>query len=45
MFACVAKATTALVEPVATGVTGQDDPYKISAEEKYYTKLFDNDKK
>ena len=45
MFACVAEAATALVEPVATGVTGQNDAYKISADEKYYTKCFDNDKK
>ena len=44
MSACVAKAATALVEPVATGVTGQDDAYKISADEKPYTKCFDNDK-
>ena len=45
MFACVAEAVTALVEPVATGVTGQDDAYKISADERSYTKLFDNGKK
>lgn len=45
MSACVAEAATALVEPVATGVTGQDDAYKISADEKSYTKCFDNDKK
>ena len=45
MSACVAEATTALVEPVAIGVTGQDDAYKIYAYEKYYTKWFDNDKK
>ena len=45
MSACVVEAATALVEPVATGVTGQDDAYKIFANEKYYTKCFDNDKK
>ena len=33
MYACVAEAATALVEPVAIGVTGQDDAYKISANE------------
>ena len=44
MSACV-EATTALVEPVATGVTGQNDAYKISADEKYYTKFLGNDKK
>ena len=30
MSACVAEAVTALVEPVETGVTGQDDADKIS---------------
>ena len=45
MSACVAEAATALVEPMATGVTGQDDAYTISAVEKSYTKCFDNDKK
>ena len=45
MSACAAEATIALVEPVATGVTGQNDAYKISVHEKYYTKFFDNDKK
>ena len=45
MSACVAEAATALVEPVETGVTGQDDAYNISIDEKYYTKCFDNDKK
>ena len=45
MSACVTEATTALVELVAIGVIGQDDAYKISADEKYYTKCFDNDKK
>ena len=45
MPACVVEAATALVEPVATGVTGQDDAYNIFADEKYYTKLLDNDKK
>ena len=44
MFACVAEAATALVELVATGVTGQGDAYKISADENSYTKCFDNDK-
>ena len=39
MSTCVAEAATSLVEPVATGVTGHDDAYKISAYEKsYYTK-------
>ena len=33
MYACVAEATTALVELVETGVTRQDDAYKISAVE------------
>ena len=33
------------MEPVAIGVTGQDDAYKISADENFYTKFFDNDKK
>ena len=33
------------MEPLGTGVTGQDDAYKISADEKSYTKCFDNDKK
>ena len=45
MSACVPEAATALVEPVATGVTGQDDAYKTSVVEKSYTKCFDNDKK
>ena len=45
MSACVAVAATALVEPVATSVTGQDDAYTIFAVEKYYTKCFYNDKK
>ena len=45
MSTCVAEATTTLVEPVPTSVTGQDGAYKISANEKSYTKCFDNDKK
>ena len=45
MSTCVEEAATTLVEPVPTGVTGQDDAYKISADEKSYTKCFDNDKK
>ena len=45
MSACVAEATTALVEPMATGVTIHDDAYKIFADEKSYTKCFDNKKK
>ena len=45
MSACVAEAANALVELVETGVTRQDDAYKIFAIEKYYTKCFDNDKK
>ena len=45
MSPCVAENEIALVEPVETGVTGQDDAYNISADEKYYTKFFDNDKK
>ena len=45
MSACVAEATTALVEPMATSVTRQDDAYNISAFEKSYTKFFDIDKK
>ena len=44
MSACVAEAATALVEPVAIGMTGQDDAYKIFADEKSYNKCFDNDK-
>ena len=44
MFACVAEAAISLLEPVATGVTRQNDAYKISADEKYYTKCFDNEK-
>ena len=43
MAACV-EAATALVEPVATGVTGQNDAYKIYVDEKSYTKFLDNDK-
>ena len=45
MYGCVAEAAIALVEPMATGVTGQDDAYKISVDKKYYTKCFDSDKK
>ena len=45
MSACVVEATTALVEPVATGVTGHDDAYKISAYKKSYTTFFVNGKK
>ena len=45
MFACVAEAATALVEPVETSVTGQDDAYKISVDENFYTKWFHTDKK
>ena len=33
MYGCVAEAAIALVEPMATGVTGQDDAYKISIDE------------
>ena len=33
MSACVAEAATALVDPVAIGVTGQDDAYKIFVDE------------
>ena len=44
MFACV-EAATALVELVATSVIGQNDAYKISVDEKSYTKFLDNDKK
>ena len=45
MSPCVAEDATTLVQPVATGVTGQDDAYNISANEKSYTKFFDKDKK
>ena len=45
MSTCVAEVATALVEPAATGVTGQDDAYKISVDGISYTKCFDNDKK
>ena len=44
MSTCVAEAATDLVEPVASGVTGQDDAQNISTVEKSYTKFFDNDK-
>ena len=44
MSTCVAKAATALVEPTATSVTGQDDAYKISVDEISYTKCFDNER-
>ena len=45
MYVCVAEDATTLVEPVTTGVTGQDHVYKIYANEKIYTKCFNNDKK
>ena len=45
MSPCVAENEIALVEPVETGATGQDDAYNISADEKSYTKCFDNEKK
>ena len=45
MSTCAAEAVTTLVEPVETGVTSQDDAYKIYADGKSYTKWFDNDKK
>ena len=45
MSTCVAEATTALVQPMETGVTGQDDTYNIDVYEISYTKCFDNDKK
>ena len=45
MSACVAEVAIALVEPVATSMTRQNDAYNISADEKYYTKCIDNDKK
>ena len=45
MSTCVEEAATTLVEPVPTSVTGQDDAYKISADEKSYTKCFDNEKR
>ena len=45
MYACVIEVATALLKPVATGVTGHDDAYKISVDEKSYTKFFDNEKK
>ena len=45
MSTCVVEATTTLVEPVPTGVTGQDDAYKIFVDENSYTKYFDKDKK
>ena len=38
MSACVAEASTTLVELVATGVTGQVDAYKTSTDENSYTK-------
>ena len=44
MSACV-EAATALVELVATGVTGKNNAYKIYVDEKYYTKFLDNYKK
>ena len=45
MSACVVEAATTLVEPVATGVIGQDDAYKISIDEIFFTKCFHTDKK
>ena len=33
MYACVVEDGIALVDPMAIGVTGQDDAYKISADE------------
>jgi len=45
MSACVAEAATALVEPVTTGVAGQDDACGVSADDRPYTKCFENDKK
>ena len=33
MYACVLEDATALVDPVAIGVTGQYDAYQISADE------------
>ena len=45
MSTSVVEAATALLEPMATAVTGQNDAYKISVDEKYYTKCFDKDKK
>ena len=45
MSACVAEVATDLVERVAIGVTRQDDAYNISADENFYTKCFDNEKK
>ena len=44
MSTCVVDVATALVDPVAIGVTGHDDAFKVSAYEKCYTKCFDNDK-
>ena len=43
MPTCVVEVATALVELAATCVTGQDDAYKIYADEKSYTKWFDNE--
>lgn len=45
MSACVAEAATASVEPMTTVVAGQDDACGISADERPYTKCFENDKK
>ena len=43
MSGFVAEVANDLLEPVATGVTGHNDAYKISVDERYYTKCFDND--
>ena len=45
MSACVVGAATSLVEPLAPGVTGHYDAYKISIDKISYTKCFDNDNK
>lgn len=45
MSACVAEAATASVEPMTTGVAGQDGACWSSADERPYTKCFENDKK
>ena len=45
MSACVAEVANVLFKPVETSVTRQNDAYKISADEKYYTKCFNNYKK
>ena len=45
MSTSVVEAATVLVEPIEIGVARQDDAYNSSADENFYTKCFDNEKK